>query len=108
MIDLSAIDYRALHLAPRARRTDPPTSHAAAINARTGKAQALRERILAALQDGPMTAREIAAKLGEDYISVQRRMSEVRGIWRTPQERDGCRVWAAMESRYFHEMGGMA
>lgn len=97
-----------IRLAPRARRTDPPTSHAAAINARTGKAQALRERILAALQDGPMTAREIAAKLGEDYISVQRRMSEVPSIFRTRIVRDGCAVWAASEPCYFCEMGDKA
>ena len=85
-----------IRLAPRARRTDPATSHAAAANARTGRAQALRESILQALQDhGAMTARELSDALGEDYFAVQRRMSEVPGIHRTGEARDGFAVWAA-------------
>lgn len=93
------------YLGPRARRTDPATSHAAAANARTGRAQALRERILAALQERAMTARELSDVLAEDYIAVQRRMSEVPGIFRTGAVRDGCAVWATAEPCYFVEMG---
>ena len=84
-----------IRLAPRARRTDPATSHAAAANARTGRAQVLRERILQALQERAMTARELSDALGEDYFAVQRRMSEVPGIHRTGEARDGFAVWAA-------------
>ena len=94
-----------IRLAPRARRTDPATSHAAAANARTGRAQALRERILAALQERAMTARELSDALGEDFYAVSRRMSEIPGIFRTGEVRDGCAVWATAEPCYFVEMG---
>ena len=95
-----------IRLAPRARRTDPATSHTAAANARTGRAQALRERILQALQDhGAMTARELSDALAEDFYAVSRRLSEVPGIFRTGAVRDGCAVWATAEPCYFVEMG---
>ena len=87
-----------VYLGPRARRTDPATSHAAAANARTGRAQALRERILQALQDRAMTARELSLALGEDFYAVSRRVSEVPGIHRTGAVRDGCAVWAASDA----------
>lgn len=94
------------YLGPRARRSDPSTSHAAAHNAHRCKAQQLREDIRHTLQrHGPRTAREIALLLDEDYIAVQRRMSETERICRTGVVRDGCAEWAADDACYFAEMG---
>ena len=94
------------YLGPRARRADPATSHAAANNAHSGKAAQLRSDILHTLQrHGPRTAREISMLLDEDYIAVQRRMSEVERIHRTGAVRDGCHEWAADDACYFAEAG---
>lgn len=78
----------------RARRTDSETSHQAAKFATSQKAASERLSIyLAVCNGGPMTAREIAAATGLDYIEVQRRISEVAGLQKTEAVRDGCRVW---------------
>ncbi len=78
----------------RARSTDPETSHQAARFATSQKAASERLSIyLAVCNNGPMTAREIAARTGLDYIEVQRRISEVTGLRKTEAVRDGCRVW---------------
>jgi hypothetical protein len=78
----------------RARSTDPETSHQAARFATSQKAASERLSIyLAVCNNGPMTAREIAASTGLDYIEVQRRISEVTGLRKTEVVRDGCRVW---------------
>jgi predicted HTH transcriptional regulator len=78
----------------RARRTDPETSHKAAEFAKSQKAAAERQSIFQAIRsNGPMTAREIAEVTGVDYYEVQRRISEVAGLQKTPDSRDGCRVW---------------
>lgn len=84
------------YAATRARTTDPETSHEAAKNAVTCKASSERLVIRLALMKLPATAREIAASTGLDYITVQRRISEVAGIVKTDMSRDGCRVWAAV------------
>ncbi len=78
----------------RARRTDSATSHDAARNAVSGKAD--RERIairecVSASRAG-MTAREVAAAIGVDYIECQRRISEC-GLIKTEKRRSGCAVW---------------
>ena len=31
-----------------------------------------------------------------DYITVQRRLSEIAGLYKTDDERDGCKVWKAI------------
>lgn len=62
---------------PRARRTDPETSHVAAATMREGAA-AHRAKIHAVLTDGiPRTYVEIAEACGLDPIAVARRMLEL-------------------------------
>jgi hypothetical protein len=85
----------------RARNTDPQTSRDAARWAASTKAQGERIAIRQALEQVEpqaygLTAREIAASTGIDYIECQRRMSETAGIYRTGERRDGCAVWAAL------------
>lgn len=82
--------------APRARNTDPSTSHDAARFALSGKAESERRAIYRALvEGGPMTPREIASATGIDYYEVQRRMSETEGIEPTVAKHDRCRIWKA-------------
>lgn len=94
------------YLGPRARRSDPSTSHAAARHAHGGKATQLRADIRHTLQrHGPRTAREIAMLLDVSYFDVQRRLSETERINRTGVVRDGCHEWAADDACYFAEAG---
>lgn len=79
----------------RARLTDSDTSHAAAKNAVSRKAVADRLAIHACiLQNGPLTAMEVASLTGIDYYAVQRRISEC-GLHKTDERRDGRAIWAA-------------
>lgn len=79
----------------RARKTDSETSHQAAKFAASCKAEAERMAIYRVIcEQGPMTAREVSAAIGLDYIEVQRRISEVAGLIKTKDSRDGCRVWS--------------
>jgi hypothetical protein len=80
----------------RARRADPQTSRDAARYSASQKACQERLSILLAVHKQPMTAREIAAETGIDYIEVQRRISEVAGIEKSGERRDGCMVWRAL------------
>jgi hypothetical protein len=81
----------------RSRKNDDSTSKEAAKNAASGKADRDRLAIRWALDRfGPLTAREIARQSLLDYITVQRRISEVAGIEKTDEVRDGCRVWRAL------------
>ena len=82
----------------RARNTDPQTSRDAAQHAASTKASAERIAIRQALVNFKpgLTAREIAAATGIDFYEVSRRISEVAGISRTGERRDGCAVWAAL------------
>ena len=81
----------------RSRSTDCDTSHVAARNAATHKANTHRAAIALCLKtNGPMTPRQIATWAGLDYVAVQRRMSETGGIEVTNVVRDGCRVWKAI------------
>lgn len=82
----------------RCRRADPETSRNAAKAAGREKACNERIQIRQALTQQPMTAREIAATTGLDYIEVQRRISEVAGIEKTDEKRDGCMVWRAVSA----------
>ena len=83
-------------LAPRARNTDPSTSHDASANAWGERASAHRQTIYEALETMPsgMTARELSACTGIEYHAIQRRLCEVEGIARTGEQREGCKVWA--------------
>jgi len=78
----------------RARRSDSQTSKDAARHSLSQKACAERLSIfIAVTTKGPMTAREVAAETDIDYIEVQRRISEVGGIEKSGERRDGCMVW---------------
>lgn len=80
---------------PLARRTDPDTSRRAADRAFGFQARQ-EAKIYAALRSGPMTAKEIAAATGLDYVAVSRRDKgmERKGLIRMgPDERGGCRIW---------------
>lgn len=90
--------------APRARRTDPATSHRAAERANTFS-PSHGERIVQTLREhGPLTPKQIAHRSGIDYVAVQRRMTELRARRMVrvllsgegePLVLDGCRVWEA-------------
>jgi len=82
-------------VATRSRRPDHESSRRlASKTAAGGKAGALRRRIQAALLfDGPMTARELAVLLGEDFLALSRRISETAEIGKTSELRDGGMVW---------------
>ena len=87
---------------PRARRSDPITSHAAADGA-SRFAASHAGRILEALQAGPASAKQIAAATGLTLVQVDRRLPELQrdGFVEVLHEggvdlvRDGCRVWIA-------------
>lgn len=81
----------------RSRRTDSQTSKDAAKAAVSRKADQERAAITAAVKaaSNGLTAREMAAVTGIDYITVQRRKSEA-GIVETAERRDGCAVWVAV------------
>lgn len=78
----------------RARKDDCDTSKEAAKNAASGKANAHRITITAAVKTSflGLTARQVAMVTGIDYIECQRRLSEC-GLTKTALVRDGCRVW---------------
>lgn len=78
----------------RARRNDSATSHEAAKAAVTLKADSERIAIREAVKAAPdgLTAREVSQRIGVDYITVQRRISET-GLTKTDTRRDGCAVW---------------
>ena len=78
----------------RARTADGDTSKQAAKHAVTRKADSERLAITAAVKAAPggLTAREVAAQTGIDYIECQRRLSEC-GLHKTSIRRDGCAVW---------------
>jgi len=63
--------------APRARKTDPPTSHAAADSMREG-AETQRRMIVDALEYGPMTGDQLDAHYGWPHATANRRLPELR------------------------------
>lgn len=90
-----AMNFDAPRAHTRARRTDSDTSHQAAKFAATRKAEQERNDIYSAIQTfGPQTAREVAKRIGLDYVETQRRISEVSGLTKTKEVRDSCRVWS--------------
>ena len=82
----------------RARKRDSSTSHDAAARTEADhKTHWQRQAIRAAVSfmDGA-TAKELAAITRIDYITVQRRLSEIAGLYKTDAERDGCKVWKSI------------
>ena len=80
----------------RSRATDCDTSKEAAKHATTGKASNERVAIIKAVTAAPsgLTAREVAAATGLDYIAIQRRIAEC-GLHKSDVRRDACAVWVA-------------
>ena len=79
-----------------ARRSDPSTSHAAAKRA-SRVAPNHRNIITAALEHGPATIYDLAARTGLSHVQIARRLPECEQIGTahpTDQKRDGCRLWA--------------
>lgn len=67
-------------LAPRARSTDPTTSHTAARSMRTSAAEH-RKRILGVLNDhGDLTPEQIGDRCGLGSVQVCRRMAELERL----------------------------
>ncbi len=94
-----AIDFTSpAFVQTRARRSDGDTSKEAAKHAASRKADQERQAITKAIREcfEGMTAREVAAAIGIDYIEVQRRISEC-GLIKTDIRRDGCAVWVSTE-----------
>jgi hypothetical protein len=85
---------------PRARTTDPETSHEAAARVAPHVAQ-LDNQVHASLSEVPggMTTRELADRSGIERVSVSPRMKpmEIAGrVERTSERRDGGIVWRAL------------
>jgi predicted transcriptional regulator len=84
---------------PRARRTDPITSHEAAAKA-AKFAGGHAARILEALQQhGPQSAHDLSQRTGLSVVQVDRRLPELKASGRaapTGAVRDGFRVWGAL------------
>lgn len=80
--------------APAARRRDPETSKAAALQA-VNFAELHRGRILAVF-DRPGTIYDLAERCGLDRVAIARRLPELERqglVEPTNERRDGCRVW---------------
>ncbi len=85
------IDYGPLFPAPKARATDPATSHAAAKRA-AATAGGHREAIVEALAAGPAGQTEIARRAGLTVAAVSKRLPELRRagiVERTGREVEG-------------------
>ena len=81
----------------RSHAGDPQTSRDAAVNAVSARADSVRKIIYQAIKASvSMTAREIAAQTGIDFVAINRRLSEVGGIKRNGERRDGCAAWVLM------------
>ena len=78
---LQTIDYGPLFAAPRARASDPATSHAAAKRA-ASTAGGHREAIVDALVRGPAGQSEIAKRTGLTVAAVSKRLKELRDAGR--------------------------
>ena len=90
--------------APRSRRTDPSTSHAAARKA-SFFADSHKGRIMAALQEGPRSTAGLAATKGLSIVQIDRRAWELETAKHIAYVKDesgndvivgGCRVWRAV------------
>ena len=82
----------------RARRSDSSTSHDAAKRAEADtRTHQQRQAIGAAVAHlGGATAKELVSSTGIEYYTVQKRLSEVPGLYKTDDERGGCKVWRAV------------
>ena len=83
--------------APRARRSDPTTSHIAARRVfASGLAGAHRQQIAAAIRSRPgMTYKAIAEATGLEPVAVGRRLVEIErdGQAKAGEPHDGMRTW---------------
>jgi predicted Rossmann fold nucleotide-binding protein DprA/Smf involved in DNA uptake len=89
------MDQLAIDFTPLARRSDPLTSHRAASRARAF-APSHRNRVAAALRDGPATAHELAERTGLLAHQVLKRLPELQALGLaepTGAERGGAREW---------------
>ena len=86
---------------PRARRTDPWTSHAAAEELTS--AEAHYRAIGKSLRNGPATIYQLSARTGLSHVQIARRLPEMQRLGQAqptgetatgPNGRQ-CRVWAA-------------
>jgi hypothetical protein len=87
---------------PRARRSDPATSHQAAARA-SRFSESHAGRIHVALMAGPATAHELAERTGLTVVQIDRRLPELQRMGMAAVvvrdgatlTRDGFRVWQA-------------
>jgi predicted ArsR family transcriptional regulator len=97
MTEQLAIDFSA----PRARRSDPATSHDAAASVDVFSAEHYQRIIRALKSGGPGTIYEIAERCGMTHVQVARRLPEMQGrlvrirasITRRGPTGRACRVW---------------
>lgn len=82
--------------APRARRSDPDTSRAAAAKV---SGETLAARVLAELAKGSATTHELAERLGLSLVTVSPRLAPLRrkGLVVAVGRRDGRMVWRVAE-----------
>lgn len=73
---------------PAARRTDPATSHAAAVAAKR-LAREHAHKIVTALRLGPATIYGLAERTGLNHVQVARRMKELQADNRVRRQRVG-------------------
>lgn len=90
-----AIDYIVPVSKPRARKTDPQTSHDAAALVYMRDSAKMRFSIREWLHlKGAKTCSELAIYMNTDKVRVGKRIGEVDGIAPTGEQRNGERVWA--------------
>lgn len=84
----------------RYRHTDPDTSIAASAHAYGDTAASHRKTIFEAVtlhRHLGITAKELANVTGIEYHATARRLSEIEGITRLPDKRDGCYAWTTVQ-----------
>jgi predicted HTH transcriptional regulator len=84
----------------RARRTDPMTSHAAAIKAVAFSASHAGQILAVLKKDGPRSPHELSQVLGLTVVQIDRRLPDLKakGLARpTGIDRGPSRVWEAVK-----------
>lgn len=88
------VDYIVPVSKPRARKTDPQTSHDAADSVSEKVCGVQRAHIYLLIKHfGPQTCSEISRRCKYDKVQIGRRIGEVIGIQPTGEQRNGERVW---------------
>jgi len=94
------LDVETLPLfAAAARRTDPPTSHAAAARTQSFKGQHA-QAILEALAAGPAGQSDIAARTGLSVAQVSKRLGELRRAGAIERDGETRSASGGREARY--------